>query len=124
MEIQLSGKLVTLVLLITLCVGAIGGGALVFGCEWGAYSELMASASRATQRGEGLVIFDMTQNGGEPVIVNEIALARMADLKLQQIQDLNLACQEHNNPPQPRDLIPDGEYRGPKNSPWVVSIVR
>ena len=123
MEIRLSGKLVTLVLLFTLCTGALCGGALVFGCEWGAYSDLMARSSEASKRGEGFVIFDMTTDNDVPVIVNEIALARMADLRLQQIQDLNLACQEHNKTPKSRDLIPEGEYRGPKDSPWVVSVL-
>lgn len=120
MEIRLSGKVAILVLLITLCAGAFGGGALVFGYEWGAYSSLMARASEATKRGEGLVIFDMTHDGA-PIIVNEIAFANMADLKLREIQDLEQACREHDTSPY-RDLIPEGEYRGPKDSPWVVSV--
>ena len=122
MEIRLSGKLAALVLLITLCVGGFGGGALVFGYEWGSYSELMTRASEATKRGEGLVIFDMTKDGGIPIIVNEIAFARLADLKLREIQDLEQACQERDTFPR-RDLIPEGEYRGPKDSPWVVSVL-
>lgn len=121
MEIRLSGKLAALVLLITLCAGGFGGGALVFGYEWGSYSELMTRASEATKRGEGLVIFDMTKDGGIPIIVNEIAFARMADLKLREIQDLEQACREHDTSPY-RDLIPEGEYHGPKDSPWVVSV--
>lgn len=120
----MSGKLATLVLLITLCAGGFGGGALVFGCEWGAYSDLMTKASEASKRGEGFVIFDMTTGSDIPVIVNEIALARMADLKLQQIQDLNLACQERNNAPESRDLIPEGEYQGPEDSPRIVSALQ
>ena len=50
MEIRLSGKLAALVLLITLCAGGFGGGALVLGYEWGSYSELMARASEATKK--------------------------------------------------------------------------
>ena len=119
MEIWRCGKLVTLILL----VGASSGGALVLHYEWGAYSDLMARSSEASKRGEGFVIFDMTTDSDIPVVVNEIALARMADLKLQQIQDLNLACQEHNNIPESRDLIPEGEYQGPRDGPWIVSVL-
>ncbi len=94
--------------------GAMAGGGLVFYCEWGAYSDLLAKASEASKEGKGLVLYDLSEDTEVPRIVNGIALARMADLKLREIQDLELACQdiwEEQNDTAIRDnLIPDGEY--------------
>lgn len=118
---QLTGKQVAIIVLFLLIVGALGGGAFVFACEWGLYSNLMSRATEASKRGDGFAIMDATREDGMPLIVNHIALVRMVDLKLLETQELEQACQEYEAAPS-RDLIPENEYRGPKDSPWVAAI--
>lgn len=117
---QLTGKQVAIIVLFLLIAGALGGGAFVFACEWGAYSNLMSRATEASKRGDGFAIFDATQEDGMPVLVSKVVLVHMVDLKLRETQDLEQACREHKTAPS-RDLIPEGEYRELKDSSWVAS---
>ncbi|MFZ2151656.1 MAG: hypothetical protein WAV09_00935 [Minisyncoccia bacterium] len=118
---KLTGKQIAIIVLFVLIIGAIGGGAFVFACEWGAYSNLMSRAVEASKHGDGFAIFDATQEDGMPVLVSKVVLVHMVDLKLRETQNLEQACREHDATPS-RDLIPEGEYRGPQDVPRVVAV--
>lgn len=121
MSVRLTGKRVAAIILFALTVGAFVGGTFALSYEWGLHSAFMTRVSEASKRGDGFATFDLTQEDGMPVFVNEIMLVHMNDLKLQEVQNLEQACRERDASP-PRDLIPEGEYRGPQDVPWVVAV--
>lgn len=86
-------------------LGSILGGTFVLGTDWGAYNNLMKSASEAAKRGESMVIFSLVDENEFPIIMNHIAYANMIDLKLKEIQDQEACEQQHYIEELPQDPL-------------------